>query len=78
MTGALVCSRISVKAFLFMEGPMSVCLFVHTRMRPIMYIHVIMVRRRQRTLSVHCPLWEYFGVDREKYYGAEVDELEEE
>jgi len=23
-------------------------------------------------------VWEYFGVDREKYYGAEVDELEEE
>ena len=42
------------------------------------FIHVIMVRRRQRTLSVHRPLWEYFGVDREKYYGAEVDELKEE
>jgi len=28
MTGALVCSRISVKAFLFMEGPMSVAVVI--------------------------------------------------
>ena len=28
MTGALVCSRISVNAFLFMEGPMSVAVVI--------------------------------------------------
>jgi len=28
MTGVLVCSRISVKAFLFMEGPMSVAVVI--------------------------------------------------